>query len=59
MRVEVSDYIANFYAKKGIDVAFVLTGGCIIHFIDSIANHKNIKYIPMLHEQSAAMAADA
>ena len=59
MKVKVSDYIANFYASKGIDVAFVLTGGCIIHFIDSIAKHDRIKYIPMLHEQSAAMAADA
>lgn len=59
MKIKVSDYIANFYAEKGIEVGFVLTGGCIIHFIDSIANHKSIQYIPMLHEQSAAMAADA
>lgn len=59
MKVKVSDYIANFYAKKGIEVAFVLTGGCIIHFIDSIAQNEDIKYIPMLHEQSAAMSADA
>ena len=59
MKVKVSDYIANFYAEKQIKVAFVLTGGCIIHFIDSIAKHKDINYVPMLHEQSAAMAADA
>ena len=59
MKVKVSDFIANFYAEKQIEVAFVLTGGCIIHFIDSLAQHDQIDYIPMLHEQSAAMAADA
>ena len=59
MKIKVSDYIANFYLSKGIDKAFVLTGGCIIHVIDSIGTLKGIDYVPMLHEQSAAMAADA
>ena len=59
MKVKVSDYIANFYASKGIDVAFVLTGGCIIHFIDSMAKHDRIKYIPMLHLNKVQLSADA
>lgn len=58
MKIKVSDYIAKFYASKGIDTAFVLTGGCIVHMIDSLALNPDIKYVPMLHEQSAAMAAD-
>jgi len=59
VKIKVSDYIARFYADKGIDTAFVLTGGCIVHVIDSIGSTPGIKYIPTLHEQSAAMAADA
>jgi len=54
-----SEIIVKFFESKGIETAFVLTGGCIVHFIDSIAHSPTIKYIPMLHEQSAAMAADA
>lgn len=58
MKIKVSDYIAKFYASKGIDTVFVLTGGCIVHMIDSLALNPDINYVPMLHEQSAAMAAD-
>ena len=56
--MKLSDYVASFAEKKGIKEAFVLTGGCIVHIIDSIAKKKNIKYIPVQHEQSGAMAAD-
>lgn len=58
--MKVSDYIAEFLATKlGVKHVFVLTGGCIIHAIDSVARRKDIHYIPVQHEQSAAMAADA
>ena len=58
MKIKVSDYIANFMVSKGINTAFVMTGGCIVHQIDSFAQHPNMNYVPMLHEQSTAMAAD-
>ena len=54
-----SDFIASHLQSIGVDTSFVLTGGCIIHFIDSLATTQGINYIPMLHEQSCAMAADA
>lgn len=58
--MKVSDYIAEFLATKlGVKHVFVLTGGCIIHAIDSVARREDIRYIPVQHEQSAAMAADA
>jgi acetolactate synthase I/II/III large subunit len=57
--MKVSDYIANFIAEQDVRKCFVLTGGCILHIIDSVAKHKAVSYIPMQHEQSAAMAADA
>lgn len=56
--MKLSDYVASFVEKKGVKEAFVLTGGCIVHIIDSIAKKKDIKYIPVQHEQSGAMAAD-
>jgi len=54
-----SDFIAQTLKNHGVSTAFVLTGGCIIHLIDSIASAEGIDYLPMLHEQSCAMAADA
>ena len=57
--MKTSDYVAQFLADQGIGDAFVLTGGCIVHIIDSIAANGRIRYIPVLHEQAGAMAADA
>jgi len=58
-KIKVSDYIAEFLAKKNVKHVFVVNGGCIIHTIDSISKRKDIDYIPVCHEQAGAMAADA
>lgn len=57
--MKLSDYVANFLVEQGVKDTFVLTGGCILHIIDSVANNKDINYVPMQHEQAGAMAADA
>ena len=57
--MKLSDYVAEFLANQGVKEAFVLTGGCIVHIIDSVASTENINYLPVQHEQSGAMAADA
>lgn len=56
--MKLSDYVAKFLEGKRIKTAYVLTGGCVVHLIDSIAKRKKIQYIPVQHEQSGAMAAD-
>lgn len=57
--MKLSDYIASFLEKLKVKDVYVLTGGCAVHIIDSIAKRNNIQYIPVQHEQSGAMAADA
>jgi acetolactate synthase-1/2/3 large subunit len=57
--MKTSDYVAQFLADQGIADAFVLTGGCIVHIIDSIARGGRMRYVPVQHEQAGAMAADA
>ena len=57
--MKTSDYIAQFLADQGVTDTFVLTGGCIVHIIDSIAQNDRVRYIPVQHEQAGAMAADA
>ena len=56
--MKVSDYIADFLYSKGIKVVFGYQGGMITHVIDSLGNHKEIKYIQCYHEQTAAIAAE-
>ena len=58
-KIKISDYIAEFLAKKNVKHAFVVNGGCIIHTIDSISKREDIDYIPVCHEQAGAMAADS
>ncbi len=56
--MKVSDYIADFLYSKGIEIVFGYQGGMITHIIDSLGNHRNIKYIQCYHEQTAAIAAE-
>ena len=55
----VSDYILNFFQKKGINRAFLITGGAVAFLVDAFSRNKKIKYTCVAHEQAAAMMADA
>ncbi len=57
--MKLSDYIVEFLVSQGIDKVFVVSGGAIIHSIDSVARHPKIDYVCVQHEQAAAAAADA
>ncbi|MBR9705287.1 thiamine pyrophosphate-binding protein [Candidatus Pacearchaeota archaeon] len=56
--MKLSDYVVKFLEKNGVEYAFGITGGAIIHIFDSLEK-SNINYICPQHEQAAAMAADA
>jgi acetolactate synthase-1/2/3 large subunit len=55
----VSDYIFDFLQRKGVDTAFMVSGGQAMFLVDSLGRHKAIRTICTHHEQSAGMAADA
>jgi len=57
--MKISDYIADFLVKNGVVHVFGITGGSIIHILDSIEKNPKLILIPPNHEQAAAMAADA
>ena len=56
---KVSDLIADYLSFLGVSDAFVLTGGCVVHILDSLDKKVNINVVPVQHEQSASMAADS
>ena len=57
--IKVSDYIFSFLENKGIKHVFMLCGGGAMHLNDSIGRNGKIKYVCTLHEQTAAIAAEA
>jgi acetolactate synthase I/II/III large subunit len=59
LRVKGSDYIASFLEHKGVRTVFELSGGMIVHLLDSISRRGKIRILSVHHEQAAAFAADA
>lgn len=56
--IKLSDYVFQFLEKHGIKQAFMLPGGGAMHLDDSIGR-SGISYTCFLHEQGAAIAAEA
>jgi len=54
----LSDYVINFLVKKGIKDIFFVSGGGIMHLLDSMHRNKKINYISNYHEQASAIAAE-
>lgn len=57
--MNVSDYIWQYLADKGVGHVFYLAGGGSMHLIDALARQDRITPVAMLHEQSCAIAAAA
>lgn len=55
----VSEYIFTFLSERGVDTAFVVTGGQAMWLNDALAKNKKIRSVFCHHEQSCGMSADA
>lgn len=56
--MKLSDFVFQFLEKQGVCHVFTLTGGGIMHLVNSMG-HSNMKYSCCHHEQAAAIAAQA
>lgn len=56
--IKLSDYVFTFLKAKGIRHTFMLPGGGAMHLDDSLGR-SGIEYTCFLHEQAAAIAAEA
>ena len=57
--MKLSDYVMSFIAGRGVKHLFLLPGGGCMHLVDSAAREPRLTYVACLHEQTAAVAADA
>jgi acetolactate synthase-1/2/3 large subunit len=58
-RLSVADYFVSHLESIGVRHIFLLPGGGSMYLVDAIARSKKITAVPMLHEQSAGIAAEA
>ena len=56
--MKLSDYVVEFLADYGITHNFLVSGGAVVHLVDSTSKHSHIQHICVQHEQSGAAAAD-
>lgn len=57
--MNVSEFIFDYYSKKGIDTCFMVTGGQAMWLNDAVGKNGNYNIVCTHHEQSASMCADA
>jgi acetolactate synthase I/II/III large subunit len=57
--MKLSDYVIQRLVDAGVRHVFMVAGGGSMHLVDSIGKRNDIEYVCMLHEQGAALAADA
>jgi acetolactate synthase-1/2/3 large subunit len=57
--MKLSDYVMQTIASRGVKHVFMLPGGGAMHLNDSLGRVEGIQFVCNLHEQAAAIAAEA
>ncbi len=57
--MKLSDYVFEAVADAGVEHVFFLPGGGAMHLVDSLGKCERLEPVLMLHEQAAAIAAEA
>lgn len=57
--MKLSDYVMELLADHGVRHVFMLPGGGAMHLNDSLGRSDRLAYVATLHEQAAAVAAEA
>ena len=58
MKIKVSDLVTRFLEQQNVRHVFLLSGGMMMHLLDSVSRSSRIRYICNHHEQASAMAAE-
>jgi acetolactate synthase-1/2/3 large subunit len=56
--IKVSDFVARFLVEQGIEDLFLVSGGGIMHLLDSVGRQNGLRYWCNYHEQACAIAAE-
>ncbi len=56
--MKLSDYVAQTLVDHGVREVFLVSGGGVMHLLDSIGSHPKLRYHATYHEQAAVVAAE-
>ena len=56
--VKLSDYAIQFFVDRGIHDIFLVSGGGIMHLLDSVGRNPGMRYYCNYHEQACAIATE-
>lgn len=56
--MKLSDYVIQFLVDRGIRNLFLVSGGGIMHLLDSVGRNQGMRYCCNYHEQACAIAAE-
>jgi acetolactate synthase I/II/III large subunit len=57
--IKLSDYVVDYLARHGVNEIFLVSGGGIMHLVDSVGRNPRMRYVCNYHEQACAIAAEA
>jgi acetolactate synthase I/II/III large subunit len=56
--IKVSDFVVKFLVEKGVRDIFLVSGGGIMHLVDSVGKNPDMRYYCNYHEQACAHSAE-
>lgn len=56
--MKLSDYVMQFLVEKDIRTMFLVSGGGIMHLVDSVGKNTDMRYVCNYHEQACAHGAE-
>src|SRR5258707_158080 len=56
--IKLSDYVIDFLVARGIQDLFLVSGGGIMHLLDSVGRNPGMRYYCNYHEQACAISAE-
>ena len=56
--IKLSDYVIQFFVDRGVQDAFLASGGGIMHLLDSVGRNPHLRYYCNYHEQACAVSAE-
>lgn len=59
MKIKVSDYVSNFLVENGIHDLFLVSGGGMMHLLDSVKRQEGLNLVFNLNEQASGICADS
>lgn len=57
--IKLSDYVVDYLVGHGVNEIFLVSGGGIMHLVDSVGRNLRMRYVCNYHEQASAIAAEA